>query len=298
MGLTNISIITICYNSELTIEKTIQSVLNQNYTNLEYIIVDGMSTDHTMEIVEKYKCDCMKVISEPDNGISDAFNKGISMASGTLIGLINSDDTLADGALEVIHKVYCETHADVIYGDTIVIDAKNNLQMIKKAKPLERIKYESPFIHQSCFISKEAYIRCGGRYAEEYKICMDYDMLAWLYYGKCKFVYTGSVISVFTYGGTSCRHPLRTINEDMRIARKYGLSWLEVFEYKLKSYIINIAKLVLSEIGVWAFVYRIINKKKVYVPNSDGMEPKFHHFAQKMVFKDLKKKVRNKSGLN
>ena len=130
---TKITIITACYNSELTIENTIKSVLAQEYKALEYIIVDGDSKDNTVAIVNKYAVDNLyiKVISEPDEGISDAFNKGIRLASGTLIGLINSDDELAAGALESVNNCYINTNADVIYGDTIVMDKENGLKILK-----------------------------------------------------------------------------------------------------------------------------------------------------------------------
>lgn len=95
-----ITIITVSYNSEETIEETINSVVNQDYNNLEYIIIDGCSSNGTMDIVNKYASKITRIVSEPDKGISDAFNKGIKYATGDLIGIINSDDLLVDGALK------------------------------------------------------------------------------------------------------------------------------------------------------------------------------------------------------
>lgn len=105
--LTKITIVTISYNSEKTIERTIQSVISQKYDNTEYWIIDGKSTDSTMKIVKEYaeKYDFIKYISEKDNGISDAFNKGIKKSTGELIGLINSDDCLAEGALQTVKNL-------------------------------------------------------------------------------------------------------------------------------------------------------------------------------------------------
>lgn len=97
-----ISIVTITYNSEKTLEETILSVVNQNYCNLEYLIIDGGSKDSTLKIEDKYRDKISFVISEPDKGIIDAFNKGIKYASGDIIGIINSDDILCDGALQAI----------------------------------------------------------------------------------------------------------------------------------------------------------------------------------------------------
>lgn len=100
-----ISIITITYNSEKTIEETILSIINQNYQNIEYIIIDGGSKDNTLNIINKYKTKISKVISEPDNGISDAFNKGIREATGDIIGIINSDDILNIDTLNELNNI-------------------------------------------------------------------------------------------------------------------------------------------------------------------------------------------------
>ena len=97
-----ISIITISFNSDKTLEDTINSVISQDYPNLEYLIVDGGSKDRTLDIVDKYRDKIDVVVSEPDKGISDAFNKGIQLATGEIIGIINSDDLLMPGALQEI----------------------------------------------------------------------------------------------------------------------------------------------------------------------------------------------------
>ena len=118
-----ISIITITYNSEKTLEDTIQSVARQNYPDLEYIIVDGGSKDATLDTVKKYSNVVTKWISEPDKGISDAFNKGIKIASGELIGIINSDDMLTDNSLNIIAK-NIKPETDVIYGNAIMFGGR------------------------------------------------------------------------------------------------------------------------------------------------------------------------------
>ena len=121
------SIITVCYNSESTIFETIQSVKNQTYTNYEHIIIDGSSTDNTLDIINKYKnnSDKVKVISEPDNGIYNAMNKGIKLASGELIVFLNSDDTFESNALEIITNHY-NSKIDIIYGNVYWQEKYNN----------------------------------------------------------------------------------------------------------------------------------------------------------------------------
>ena len=262
MEQTKITIITICYNSEQTIEKTIKSVLEQNYENLEYIIVDGASEDNTMSIVNRYKCSCMTVLSEKDDGISDAFNKGISMASGEIIGLINSDDQLYRGVLRRIDRVYRESLADVIYGDTLVIDETNDLQFVKKAEELSKFKYEMPFIHQSCFIKREAYKKYGT-YSQAYKICMDYDMLARLYHNKAHFAYAQEIISIFYYGGYSCQSPVKTVHENMQIAKAYGLNQCSLLIFKAKKIFTAYLKIILSQVGLWRYLYLMLKGKNV-----------------------------------
>ena len=135
-----ISIITISYNSEKTIEKTFQSILKQSYRPLEYVLVDGGSTDSTIELIEKYiplfKSEGIEISykSERDKGISDAFNKGITRATGDIIGIINSDDQLSDKALEKVGKAFAENDVGVVCGDCLWEDKANNLSYVRKSK--------------------------------------------------------------------------------------------------------------------------------------------------------------------
>ena len=149
-----VSMITICYNAEKTIVKTIESVLSQDYENLEYIIVDGGSKDHTIDIIKSYENEKIRCISENDNGISDAFNKGIKMATGDFIGLINADDYLLPHAIANL-LLACHEEADVLYGNTIVNDEENELKLAKHAGSVEGLEYSLPFIHQSSLVRKK-----------------------------------------------------------------------------------------------------------------------------------------------
>ncbi|RHP72802.1 glycosyltransferase [Ruminococcus sp. OF02-6] len=257
-----VSMITICYNAEKTIAKTIESVLSQDYENLEYIIVDGGSKDHTIDIIKSYENEKIRWISEKDNGISDAFNKGVKMATGDFIGLINADDYLLPHAIANL-ILACHECTDVLYGNTIVNDEENELKLVKHAGSVEGLEYSLPFIHQSSLVSKKAYEQYGG-YSEKYKICMDYDLFARFYRGGAKFQFVNTVVSCFTYGGTSCRHPFQTIEEDISVAEKYGLSHSKAMRYKIKMYTKNSIKIVLTRLRIWKAFYCLIKRDSIY----------------------------------
>ena len=119
-----ISIVTACYNSEKTIEKTIKSVIEQDYPNIEYILIDGGSTDNTMKIVKKYEKVFSVIVSQSDKGVADGFNKGVQRATGEIIGILNSDDIMYKGTAKKLDQSY-DGETDIYYGDHIVIDDEN-----------------------------------------------------------------------------------------------------------------------------------------------------------------------------
>ena len=128
-----VSIITVCYNSEKTIEETIQSVIAQDYSNIEYIIIDGCSSDNTMQIAEKYSGSISKKFSEPDKGLYDAMNKGINAATGDIIGILNSDDIFYTNSIisDIVNLFDRDVTIDAVYGN-ISYFAEGNTQ--KSAK--------------------------------------------------------------------------------------------------------------------------------------------------------------------
>ncbi len=196
-----VSIITVCYNSEKTIAQTIESVLHQTYPNIEYIIVDGKSTDDTMKIVEKYREEFagrMKVISEPDQGIYDAMNKGIRMASGELIGMINSDDFYEYDAVEKMVTVYRKDMCAVLYGAVrnLVNDREESVSILSHEFLDRRM-----IGHPACFITKSAY-DTYGLYNTKYCSVADYDlMLRYRDSGGVEFVPVYELIANFRSGG-------------------------------------------------------------------------------------------------
>ena len=201
-----VSIITVCYNSVLTIEKTIASVLNQTYKNIEYIIIDGASVDGTIDIIDKYKDlfdGKLIVVSEKDDGIYYAMNKGIGLASGKLIGILNSDDWYEPDAVEKILRSYENKHDNplaVYYGNMGMIrDGK--LTGISKS---DHNNLENEMIaHPSCFITKNAYDQLGV-YDTQYTSVADYDlMLRYKRSGEVDFIYVDEYIANFTLGGMS-----------------------------------------------------------------------------------------------
>lgn len=214
------SIITVCYNSSKTIEKTIESVLNQNFDNYEYLIIDGQSTDGTINIVESYQEKFggkLRIVSEKDNGIYDAMNKGISLAKGKLIGLINSDDYYESDALKKVSDAYEGYEYSIVYG--MIRTLKNGIENSVYFKSHLFIE-EDMIAHPSCFISKKIYDEYGA-YSLEYPYSADYEfMLRIRNEQKIRYYPLYEIISNFSADGVSGQ--TKGYLDTMRLKKNYG----------------------------------------------------------------------------
>ena len=176
-----VSIITCTYNSAKTVADTIRSVNAQTYPNIEHIIVDGLSKDNTLEIVKQYAGERQVIKSENDNGIYDAFNKGIKMATGDIIGVLNSDDFFtSDNIIEQVVNAFNKENIDAIYGDIHFVNPDN----LNKCVGYYSSKSFSPwmmrmgfmFAHPSFYVKREYYENIG-LYKTDYKIAADFELL-------------------------------------------------------------------------------------------------------------------------
>ena len=209
-----ISIITATLNSGGYLEEAIRSVLAQDY-RIEYIVVDGGSTDSTLDIIRKYESHIARWISEPDYGISDAFNKGIRMAAGDIISVVSADDYLLPGAVNcVVSALRAHPDADVIYGNSVYVEPFNNRQFIVRPDVgLKTIWRRQPLKHAATFVTRNAYERFG-LFDTRYRLAMDYELILRFYVRGAHFVYVDQPLAAFRFGGASMRVPLDTIREE------------------------------------------------------------------------------------
>ena len=224
-----VSIITSCCNRHDTIRGAIESVLAQDYSDIEYIIVDGASTDGTLDIVRKYENYGVKVLSEPDHGMYEAINKGIRMATGDVIGLVHSDDFLYDEhVISDIVKEFEGSGADFVYGDGIFVDAANTEKVIRNWKSGNYAKWKVKCgwlpLHPTCYIRRDVMLK-EGLYDESYKIAADTDLLVrYLYKADLKVSYLKRKIIRMRMGGLSTDNAKRRMmwDEDIRVYRNHG----------------------------------------------------------------------------
>ena len=227
-----ISIITITFNSAKFVERAIKSVLNQRYTNLEYIIVDGGSTDGTVDIIKRYDDRITKWVSEPDKGISNAFNKGINMATGEIIGIINSDDGLLPGALANIAKAY-NPSVDVYRGKVLLWKEDSDTKVVEIPTMHFSFGGLNNVSHQSTFIAKRAYEKYG-MYDESCKYVMDYDLLVRFQNEGAKFKYIDKVLAFYTLGGVTFTKVTKArLDEIVRVMRQNGASNIDIAKYRV-----------------------------------------------------------------
>ena len=174
-----ISIITVCYNSAKTIEKTFQSVQSQTYKNIEYIVVDGMSSDPTSDIIENNKDIISKYVSESDKGLYDAMNKGIQLATGDIVGILNSDDIFTDDyVLENIAKFHSENNIEASVGNIIQFNEEGKTVRKYSAKNWNPEKLKIGFMpaHPAIFFKKELFNKFGD-YQLDFIIAADYELI-------------------------------------------------------------------------------------------------------------------------
>lgn len=260
MSETKISVITITFNSEKTLERTIKSIIQQNYKNLEYIIVDGGSTDGTLNIIDKYKNYITKWISEPDEGISNAFNKGIKMATGDIIGIINSDDGLLLNALETINNEYDET-VDVYRGKLLLWKEDTDTKVEEIPSMHFSFAGMNNISHQSTFVTKRAYEKFGN-YDESCKYVMDYDLLLRFEQKGAKFKYVDSTLAFYSLGGiTFSKYTKQRRDETERVMRKNGATDFDV----LASRFVKYAKLAIAKVVPKETLMKL--KHKLYINN-------------------------------
>ena len=240
-----ISVITVCFNSEKTIEKTINSVISQNNQNYEYIIIDGFSSDKTNEIIGKYKKYIKFWISEKDSGIYDAINKGIKKSTGDIISILNSDDIYNDNNVlnYVSEKFNKDLDVDMLIGNTLIKD-KNTDKIIRNYtstffKP-SYIKFGYSPPHPSTFIKKNLYDKFG-LYNLNYEIASDFDLFVrFILKNKIKYKLINKPLVLMNSGGKSSKSLLSNYQSSKEIlnsliSNNIYSNWLFVlFRFPLK----------------------------------------------------------------
>jgi glycosyltransferase len=203
-----ISILTTVYNNASEIRNAINSVLSQTYSNIEYIVIDGNSSDGTREIVQSYGNRISRFVSEPDSGMYDALNKGLKMAGGDIIGILHSDDEFNHpDILAAIAGVFEKTGCDAVYGDLVYVSKTDTRQVLRywKSNPFDVKKFRYGWMpaHPTLFMKKEVYEKYGG-FDLRYKIAADYDlMLRTVGSGNLHCEYLPEVITRMRMGGAS-----------------------------------------------------------------------------------------------
>lgn len=229
-----VSVVTVCYNSEATIADTIESVLKQTYSNIEYLIIDGKSTDHTLTIIESYRNQFeergirLVVKSEEDHGIYDAMNKGTKLAKGELVGILNSDDWYENNAIERVVDTYQNTDFDMFYADIRLI--KPDGEMIKKAR-YRKLATSRDWNHPTTFLRRKLYdiyqYQCRT-------IHDDWDLVLKIRNAGYKIVVLNEVLANFRVGGISNNggigKALLRIRQRYSIYRQNGMSRLYLLE--------------------------------------------------------------------
>jgi len=230
-GLPTMSVVTVSYNSRETIADTIESVASQTYPSVEPIVMDGASTDGTLEVLERFRDKLSKIVSEPDEGIYAAMNKGLSLATGDVIGTLNSDDVYVDeNVLALVAEVFRDDSVDVCYGDIFYVDKGDLNRIVRhwKSEPYRPGLFEQGWMppHPSFFIRRRVLGRVGP-FEPRYRFAADFDfMLRALHVQQLRSIYLPRELVTMRVGGwtnNSVRNVIRGNIEAYRSCRRNGL---------------------------------------------------------------------------
>ena len=242
-----ISLITVSYNAEKTIEKTIQSVLSQTYVNIEYIIIDGMSKDNTLEIINRYRHKISTLVSEKDQGMYDALNKGISMATGDIVGILNADDVFAsNNIISEVGNFFKKSDVEAVIADVAFINKGGNIMRYYSSMYWNPDKFVWGFMppHPSFYCKRELFSTLGY-YRSDFQIAADYELLIrFINKNRIKYTYLPLLMVLMNTGGKSTNGIKSNIviNKEIKYAcelnglntnylKLYSKYFIKIFEY-------------------------------------------------------------------
>lgn len=226
-----VSIITSCFNRASTIGETINSVLLQTYPNVEYIVIDGASTDGSLDIIERYKDRITTIVSEPDHGMYEGVNKGLRLATGDIVGLMHSDDVFyANNTLEHIVRLFEQTNADLVYGNGLFVDSADTSHVVRNwiSGTYNKSKMRRGWLplHPTVYVRREC-LKQLGSYDESFKIAADSDwLIRYMYEGNLRISYLDEYVVKMRMGGLSTNPDKMKQKwaEDLRMYRQHGFS--------------------------------------------------------------------------
>ena len=220
-----VSVITVVYNGEQHIERTLQSVFSQSYGNIEYIVIEGASTDTTLTIIRKHAAKISHVLSERDKGLYHAMNKGITLAKGEIIGILNSGDVYLKNTVKEIVETNKRSDADIFYGDWVTVkESETSCSYNREYSDMKQMHYKQSIAHPTCFVKKEVYNKKGS-FDTNYRLAADYDFLLRSMENNMRFQYIPKVITACMPGGLSnswqCDFEAFRIQKEHRIPNPY-----------------------------------------------------------------------------
>ena len=244
-----VSVIPVCYNADDFIEHAIKSVLEQTYKDIEYLIIDGNSDDNTVSIINKYKDKIDYFISEPDNGIYDAMNKGIKAASGEILYFLNADDVFYDKyVVENVVKVFQQNkNIELIYGTIIRKNSITNETLVKTHKKISKSFFISGSICQQGIFFRADNFEKYGLFDDTYKIVGDYEWeLRTFYKHNIKRKYYPGVLAIFSDGGVSGSDNSPQLYEERRKVINIYFTKLDIYKFRFVSLIKKILRKIIS----------------------------------------------------
>jgi len=212
-----VSIITVVYNGQATLERALRSVIQQTYPHIEYLVIDGGSTDGTLETIQRYSDRIAFWLSEPDCGIFDAMNKGLALASGAYLAILNCDDYYAPGAVALVVEELQRQAAEAVYGDSIFV--LEDIGMARRVPATTNLTKGMTLCHPALFVARSVYERLGG-YDLQYRYSSDFDFALRLYLAKVELARVAEPLAYFTAGGAAERHFGRASWEAITILKR------------------------------------------------------------------------------
>lgn len=262
---------TVCYNAAETIQQTLQSVAVQTASGVEHIVVDGGSTDGTVEILKNFQNPRLHWISEPDNGIYSAMNKGWKMASGEIVAFLNADDTYFPNTAELVLDAFSD-ETDIIYGNLRKERFLCNRWFHRYEKPnLDLMPRTMGIFHPATFVRRSLFESIGP-YDEQYRFSADYDWLLRAYLAECRFRYLDQPLAIFRVGGVSTLD-CGSYAEGLDILRRHKTGYADDMEKLLKECRKKVPRLrTIHNLALWTGTTKLLEKRmtKKWIPNNGG----------------------------